>query len=165
MDFTMASQLKAGKLAKESRASQQTTIQKGAGGKPQVGADSMHIAKATTAPKVTSGFTKAHKGDARLAPKAADSFSNDKAPDAGEFESDASPSTADTAAHRQDRIGELQSGEFESAGGTSSADTATHRPDRVGEIQAGEFESNAAPSKADTAAHRSDRVGEIEHYQ
>jgi len=107
MDFTMASQLKAGKLAKESRASQQTTIQKGAGGKPQVGADSMHIAKATTAPKVTSGFTKAHKGDARLAPKAADSFSNDKAPDAGEFESDASPSTADTAAHRQDRIGRV----------------------------------------------------------
>ena len=61
--------------------------------------------------------------------------------------------------------GELQSGEFESDAAPSQADTAAYRSDRVGELQSGEFESDAAPSHADTAAYRADRVGEIEHYQ
>jgi len=68
-------------------------------------------------------------------------FNQDKVAQAGEFESEAQPSTADTAAHRPDRVGELQSGEFESQAKASSADTAAHRTDRVGDIQAGEFES------------------------
>lgn len=61
--------------------------------------------------------------------------------------------------------GELQAGEFESTAAPSQADTAAYRADRVGDVQSGEFESNAAPSHADTAAYRADRVGEIEHYQ
>jgi hypothetical protein len=105
MNFTMASQMKAGKIAKDARSSQQTTVQKGSGGKPQVGADSLSIAKATSAPKVQSGFVGAHKGDSRTAPKNASSFTNDRQVDAGEFESNAAPSSADTAAYRTDRVG------------------------------------------------------------
>ena len=105
MNFTMASQMKAGKIAKDARSSQQTTVQKGSGGKPQVGADSLSIAKATSAPKVQSGFVGAHKGDSRTAPKSASSFTNDRQIDAGEFESNAAPSSADTAAYRTDRVG------------------------------------------------------------
>jgi hypothetical protein len=107
MNFTMASQMKAGKIAKDARSSQQTTVQKGSGGKPQVGADSLSIAKATSVPKVQSGFVGAHKGDSRTAPKNAGSFTNDRQIDAGEFESNAAPSSADTAAHRNDRVGRL----------------------------------------------------------
>jgi hypothetical protein len=102
----------------------------------------------TGTPKVHSGFVGAHKGDSRTAPKVAD-FTQDKVAQAGEFESEAAPSTADTAAHRTDRVGDLQSGEFESQAQASRADTAAHRTDRVGDIQAGEFESNPQPRNYD----------------
>ncbi|ELR14675.1 LIM domain containing protein [Acanthamoeba castellanii str. Neff] len=104
-------------------------------------ADDVRTKSALSAPKVQSGFVAAHKGDSRTAPKVAD-FTQDKVTQAGEFESDAAPSTADTAAYRTDRVGDLQSGEFESEAQASRADTAAHRTDRVGDIQAGEFESN-----------------------
>ncbi len=104
MDFTMASQLKAGKIAKDARAATQTTVQKGTGDKPTVGADAISVTKATSAPKAASTIHQAHRGDARTAPKVAD-FSQDRRAEAGEFESSAAPSTADTATHRQDRVG------------------------------------------------------------
>ncbi len=116
------------------------------------------------APKITTGFQGAHKGDARTAPQVA-TFGSDKTAEAGEFESSAAPSTADTATHRQDRVGSTQAGEFESSASASRADTGTHRQDRVGDLQAGEFESTPAPSHTDTAAARADRVGVSETYE
>src|SRR5687768_12012309 len=123
MDFTMASQLKAGKIARDQRASQSSSLaaQKGAGGKPTITADAISITKATKAPKSTSTGTQGiHRGDARTAPRVAE-FGNDKQIQAGEFESEAAPSTADTAAHKADRVGEIQSGEFESSPQASHA--------------------------------------------
>lgn len=118
----MASQLKAGKIARDQRASQTSALsaQKGAGGKPTVTADAISITKATKAPKVTSGTQGVHRGDARTAPKVAE-FGNDKQIQAGEFESEAAPSTADTAAYKADRVGQIQSGEFESTPEASHA--------------------------------------------
>jgi hypothetical protein len=123
MDFTMASQLKAGKIARDQRASQTSSLnaQKGAGGKPTVTADSISISKATTAPKAfKSGTQGIHRGDARTAPKVAE-FGNDRPVQSGEFESEPDASTADTAAFKSDRAGEIQSGEFESTPETSQA--------------------------------------------
>ncbi|KAL6061063.1 SMP domain-containing protein [Balamuthia mandrillaris] len=121
MDFTMASQMKAGKIAADSRSSQQRTVQKGTGDKPNVTKDSISVAKAVTAPKVTSGYVSAHKGDARTAPKTA-SFENDRQVQAGEFESEVAPSTADTGISGK-AVLDVQSGEFESVPQASHAES------------------------------------------
>ena len=83
-------------------------------------ADSLLTKRALSAPKVTSGFTGAHKGDSRTAPKVSE-FGNDRQVQSGEFESEAQPSTADTASHKADRVGQVQSGEFESSPQASHA--------------------------------------------
>ncbi|KAL6053554.1 SMP domain-containing protein [Balamuthia mandrillaris] len=122
MDFTMASQMKAGKIAADSRSSQQKTVQKGTGDKPNVTKDSLSVAKAVTAPKVTSGYVSAHKGDVRTAPKTASSFENDRQVQAGEFESEVAPSTADTGISGK-AVLDVQSGEFESVPQASHAES------------------------------------------
>ncbi len=156
MDFTMASQLKAGKIAKDARAATQTTVQKGTGDKPKVGADAISVTKATSAPKAATTIQQAHRGDARTAPKVAD-FTQDRRAEAGEFESSAAPSTADTATHRQDRVGKSLAKE-NNLFICVVVNLWFFFPSK-GELQAGEFESAAAASKADTATYRADRVG------
>jgi len=75
-------------------------------------ADSVLTKNALSAPKVTSGYTSAHKGDKRTEPKMGE-FGNDKTVQAGEFESEAAPSSADTG-HHSGAIRPVDAGEFES---------------------------------------------------
>ncbi|KAL6064707.1 Zinc-binding domain present in Lin-11, Isl-1, Mec-3 [Balamuthia mandrillaris] len=84
-------------------------------------ADSVLTKAALSAPKVTSGFVAAHKGDSRTAPKVA-TFGNDKQVQSGEFESEVSASTADTGIGGK-AVQESQSGEFESTPQASHAET------------------------------------------
>lgn len=104
-------------------------------------ADSVLNKAALSAPKVTSGFVSAHKGDKATEPKLS-TFGNDKQVQSGEFESEAAPSTADTGIGRQAVLA-AQSGEFESNPAPSSADTGIGGR-AVLEAQSGEFESNPA---------------------
>jgi len=100
--------------------------------------DSISTVKALSAPKVTSGFVAAHKGDKKTEPKAS-TFGNDKTVQHGEFESEASPSTADTGIHGT-AVQASQHGEFESNPAPSHADTGIGKG-AVQAAQSGEFES------------------------
>jgi len=110
-------------------------------------ADSLLTKKALSAPKVTSGFVGAHKGDKRTEPKLS-SFGNDKSVQSGEFESEAAPSSADTG-HAGKQVQASQSGEFESTPRASHADTGIGGG-AVQASQSGEFESTPQPRYADT---------------
>jgi len=110
-------------------------------------ADSVLTKRALSAPKVTSGFVAAHKGDKRTEPKMGE-FGNDKAIQSGEFESESSPSTADTGHHGKAVLAS-QSGEFESTPRASHADTGIGGG-AVQAAQSGEFESTPKPRYADT---------------
>jgi len=110
-------------------------------------ADSLLTQKALSAPKVSSGFVGAHKGDSRTAPKVS-SFGNDKSVQSGEFESEAAPSSADTGIHGS-AVQASQSGEFESAPRASHADTGIHGS-AVQSAQSGEFESTPHPHYTDS---------------
>jgi len=110
-------------------------------------ADSVLTQRALSAPKVTSGFVSAHKGDKSTEPKMAD-FQQDRAIQSGEFESEAAPSSADTGI-RGTAVQQAQSGEFESTPQASQADTGI-RGGAVLQAQSGEFESTPKASYADT---------------
>jgi len=109
--------------------------------------DSILTQKALSAPKVTSGFTSAHKGDKKTEPKMS-TFGNDRTVQSGEFESEAAPSTADTGIHGKSVL-QSQSGEFESNPAASHADTGIGGR-AVMEAQHGEFESQPRAHYADT---------------
>eukprot|EP01087_Luapelamoeba_hula_P003837 TRINITY_DN136_c0_g1_i1.p1 TRINITY_DN136_c0_g1~~TRINITY_DN136_c0_g1_i1.p1 ORF type:complete len:146 (-),score=24.23 TRINITY_DN136_c0_g1_i1:110-547(-) len=136
-DFTMQSRLKAQKQASASHG-HSGAVQKGHGGKPNVGVDSISVQKATSAPKVNTQVG-IHKADPSTAPKMA-TFQNDRTIQAGEFESNASESTADTGHGSRGAVRGTESGEFESTPAPSHADTGTGGA-AVQQTQSGEFES------------------------
>ena len=136
-EFCAASQAKAQKNASATHTHGWGNVQKGAGGKPNVGLDALSVTAAVSAPK-TNTQPGLHKCPT-TAPKMANEWTNDKAIQAGEFESHGAASTADTGVGRA-AVRSTESGEFESTPAPSHADT--HGAGRaVLDTQSGEFES------------------------
>eukprot|EP00029_Vermamoeba_vermiformis_P003772 TRINITY_DN14305_c0_g1_i1.p2 TRINITY_DN14305_c0_g1~~TRINITY_DN14305_c0_g1_i1.p2 ORF type:complete len:178 (+),score=47.13 TRINITY_DN14305_c0_g1_i1:97-630(+) len=110
-------------------------------------ADSVLTKRALSAPKVSSGFVAAHKGDKVTEPKMS-GFGNDRTVQSGEFESEVSESTADTGIGGKAVLA-AQHGEFESTPSASHADTGIGGG-AVSATQSGEFESTPQARYADT---------------